>query len=636
MSTNSIEAVLVEGCVYGRELPEGVHSGDSIERFLHGLGVEDPNAAMSFHDAVSAIDFQSFVRDYPTAESGRHEVRLVRMDDARGLYLLTACRMDSVDEEIAEISRRLALDPSIRAGEHGDSLILRAIVSGIPDLLYLYDAQAQRNLFTNNRIEEVLGYTSDEILDMGSDLWPRLMHPDDMEVVNFTAREMQSPFGADVFETHYRLRHKNGEYRHMHSRDVIIGRTISGAARHVVGIAQDVTDSILAREQLQAYAEETQQARLRAETASQAKSLFLANMSHEIRTPLNAIIGTLSLMTRDEKASPFREEIWAMQRAGERLLRMLSELMELSQIEFDQHTRAPAPVDLCEVVRTLVGLLHDRALRGKVKMVLDLPSTPVWVLGDGLRIKQALGNLMMNAVTSSDNGCVTVTLRADCANACELGCPIKLSVADTGVGFQHGVEHLYDWFVHAAGPYTPTAHAAGLSLVISKRLVELMGGELWLDNRPGEGATFTIALMLPCIDAPNETVPMQEASLPSARVLVAEDDPVNRKVVVRMLEELGQIPDVAINGTEALRKAEEETYDFILMDLRMPGYSGVEVADRIRKSLQSPNRTTPIVALTANALDTDRLACAEVGMNDFLEKPITVTILADTLTRHLT
>jgi hypothetical protein len=633
VTKQSIEVVLINGCAYGRDLPVGVPAGASLECLLQGFGAPVGEfapriRAAAAHDQLTDATYASSADD-----AARFEFRLERGPPDHELHFLSLTRTPCPEEAIAEFSRQLNVKSLPDGLMNGETLLLRAIVSGIPDLLYLYDAQAQRNLYTNNRIEEILGYTSEEVLAMGTELWPMLMHPDDFEVVNVTAREHQTPFGSDVFDTHYRLRHKNGEYRHIHSRDVIIGRTPSGAAHYLVGIAQDVTEAIRAREQLKTYAEQMQQARLRAETASQAKSVFLANMSHEIRTPLNAIMGTLSLMTRDHQASTFRDEIRAMQQAGERLLRMLTELMELSQIEFDQGNRTAAPVELRELVHRLAELLHDRMARRNVRLVLNLPEGPVWVMLDELRLKQALGNLLMNAVTSTENGDVTVSLSVHCESP--EGCPVRISVADSGVGFEHGVEHLYDWFVHASGPYTPNAYAAGLSLVISKRLVELMGGDLLLENRPGEGATFTIALTIPCVEAPTHTPPTHLASLPSARVLVAEDDPVNRKVVVRMLQELGQIPEIAVNGTEALLKAESLPFDFILMDLRMPGYSGVEVADRIRKSLHSPNRTTPIVALTANTLDSDRLACAQVGMNDFLEKPITLTVLANTLTRHL-
>ena len=366
-------------------------------------------------------------------------------------------------------------------------------------------------------------------------------------------------------------------------------------------------------------------ARDQAVAGERAKARFLAVMSHEMRTPLNGLIGTLELLN-DTPLSPEQQNfLRIVRRSGDVLLTHVNDVLDISRLETGRFTFAEDAYDPVAVMRDVAETLRPTAVAGGIGLTADSTAAEgLHVLGDAQRVRQVLVNFAGNAIKFTPAGEVRLHVRHD-PDAGKL----ILSVSDTGIGIlPDQVERIFEDFVTLDSSYMRAAEGTGLGLGIARRLVEGMGGHVAVDSAPGRGTTFTVTLPVrPAIRPrpPPEAEPV--APLPGRKVLLVEDNAINRLVATSMLVKLGQEVTEAFDGAEGLERAEQRRYDLILMDISMPRLDGVETTRRIRAG-SGPNRSTPIVALTAHALPEDIARFREAGMQHSLTKPITRRALA--------
>ncbi len=370
-------------------------------------------------------------------------------------------------------------------------------------------------------------------------------------------------------------------------------------------------------------------ARDAAEAASRAKSTFLANMSHELRTPMNGIIGMAALALRHAGDPKLREQLAMIDRSSKHLLGLINDILDLSKIEADRLQLERIDFRIGEIPANLLSLIGHRAAEKGLALRVDLPpglaERPV--RGDPLRLNQILLNLAGNALKFTEAGEIVISARIDAEEADALR--LRWEVRDTGIGIdENDRRRLFTAFEQADGSMTRRYGGTGLGLAISKRLVGLMGGEIGVDSRPGVGSTFWFTVRLDKaapsalpVAAPEGSAERQlAAAFPGARILLVEDEPINQEVSRGLLEDAGLRVDLAEDGEVACALARQQRYDLILMDMQMPRLSGVDAARAIRAD--SLNRTTPILAMTANVFEDDRRACAEAGMNGHIPKPV--------------
>jgi signal transduction histidine kinase/CheY-like chemotaxis protein len=391
-----------------------------------------------------------------------------------------------------------------------------------------------------------------------------------------------------------------------------------------------------------------------AQAANQAKSEFLANMSHEIRTPMNGVLGMLGMLLDRELGETEREYAATAQRSARALLDVINDILDLSRVEAGRLALEPVPFDLRAVIEDVVAQAAVQARDKDLELLVRYPSeVPSRFVGDDGRIRQILVNLVGNAVKFTSRGHVAV----DVARVGEGDgvVTLELAVADTGVGIPAAAQQIiFEKFQQADGSTTRLYGGSGLGLAIVRELVGLMGGRVGVDSEPGKGSRFwfTLALTrdqhesapvvaeaaLPAAAAPDaardsEPAIAAAAAARSGRVLVVEDNVVNQKVAMYLLEDLGWRVDVAGNGREALRLIDEIPYDLVFMDVQMPEMDGLQATAAIRAGESAQGRRLPIVAMTAHAMRGDLERCLAAGMDGYVSKPVSKQDLAQVLAR---
>jgi signal transduction histidine kinase/ActR/RegA family two-component response regulator len=367
-------------------------------------------------------------------------------------------------------------------------------------------------------------------------------------------------------------------------------------------------------------------AKIQAEAANISKSAFLANMSHEIRTPMNGIIGMTNILRREGVTPQQAQRLDTIDVSAQHLLSVINDVLDLSKIEAGKFTLEEVPVVVSSLLANVSSILAERVKAKGLHLLIETGHLPHQLMGDPTRLQQALLNYATNAVKFTETG--TVTLRAFMQEETAESVQLRFEVQDTGIGITpEAMARLFSAFEQADNSMTRKYGGTGLGLAITRRLADLMGGKVGADSTAGVGSTFWFTVKLKKSDkstsAPTPTVVDAEAELrqryAGQRILVVDDEPVNREVALMQLEDVDLLADTAEDGLEAVAMTRKNSYAAIFMDMQMPKLNGVEATQQIR---QLPGyRDIPIIAMTANAFAEDKAQCLAAGMNDFLIKP---------------
>jgi PAS domain S-box-containing protein len=376
-----------------------------------------------------------------------------------------------------------------------------------------------------------------------------------------------------------------------------------------------------------------------AEESVRAKAAFMANMSHELRTPMNAVIGFSSLLLDDDLTREHREYIEAIRKGGEAQLAIIDDILDYSRAERDKVELEHQPFSLKHLIDESFEMVATQASKRGLNLSHTINyGTPDTIIGDHGRLRQILVNLLSNSVKFTDKGDVSVSVSSKSVDGDRH--QIFFAVKDTGIGIpQDKMNQLFQPFTQLERTLSRKRDGVGLGLAITKNLVELMGGKIWAESTP-QGTVFNFTIQAETIPGKqldfgrmdSGIAPESLSGLKPMRILVAEDNPSNQRVLVEMLKRLGYRADAVADGKEVVQALERQDYDLVLMDVKMPEMDGITATQVIRKL--RPENGPKIVAITAFALEGDREKCLEAGMDDYISKPIQLKELAAILKKY--
>jgi two-component system, sensor histidine kinase and response regulator len=543
----------------------------------------------------------------------RHKQGAPRYVDATA-SLTRYCERDIYIVSFKDISEQKAAAREKRRQQE----LTSALIDSIPDLIVYKDPQG-RYLGCNGAFSQARGFTAAQLHGRTAhDFFPR----ERAEFVERLDQEALASVGKHSVEE--KVTYPDGTEATVETVRTQL-RNAAGEVLGILSIGRNIT-------QRKVMEEEMRSAREAAEEATRAKSDFLANMSHEIRTPMNAIIGMSHLALKTDLTPRQRDYLAKVESSSQHLLGIINDILDFSKVEAGKLDIERAEFDLDKVIAHVADLVAHKAAAKGLEFVLDVaPQVPRRLLGDSLRIGQILINYANNAVKYTERGRIVVKVRVD--ERTRDDALLHFSIADTGIGLTPEQQALlFRSFQQADSSITRRYGGTGLGLAISKNLARLMGGEVGVQSRFGEGSTFWFTVRAGVVHHTGHTVPAGLTSegapldmvLPAGpegtRVLLVEDNEINQLVAQELLGDAGYIVEVAENGKIAVDMVTGREWDLVLMDMQMPVMDGLEATACIRKLA---NRTgLPIIAMTANAMQRDRDRCLAAGMNDFVTKPV--------------
>lgn len=400
---------------------------------------------------------------------------------------------------------------------------------------------------------------------------------------------------------------------------ILVHQNSAGHPNYLSTIARDIT-------QQKADEQALIDAKLASEAANLSKSAFLANMSHEIRTPLNGILGMADLIRRDGLQPQQRERMDTLESSSKHLLNIINAILDLSKIEAGKFELEQQPLQIETLVNNVAAMIEPRIHAKNLELVIELDDFPETLIGDATRLQQALLNYLGNALKFTEKG--QIKLRVQRLQHDQDSLLIRFLVGDSGIGIaDSALEKIFMAFEQADNTSTRQYGGTGLGLAITKKIAELMGGSAGDSSSPGQGSEFWFSARLPLglaatpqqIDSTVNAESRLQQEFAGYRVLLAEDEPVNREIAIIQLEDVGLDVTAANDGQATVELAQQQRFDVILMDMQMPHLNGLEAAAKIRQI--DGYADTPIIAMTANAFAEDRQKCYAAGMNDFIAKP---------------
>ncbi|MDR2350539.1 MAG: response regulator [Deltaproteobacteria bacterium] len=609
----------------GYELPELGKTLKDRSKFVLAKDLERANEALEAHitgkTPFHEADYRTIKKDGSmvwTQERGR----VVEFDGEGKPSRLLGVMLD--------VTRQKETEQTLKENKEQMELFFEAAAFGSWD----WDVPSGRIRY-NHIFYDLLGYRPGELSET-IDEWESLVHPEDEPAAN-AALEMCLSGDVQVYACEMRMRHKDGHYVWTYDLGRVVERDENGRATRLMGGHFDFSEKKKLEQDIFKMIEQEREARLArelAEESARAKSEFLANMSHEIRTPMNAILGLNHLILESAELSEQHYEYHQrINTAAKALLRIINDILDFSKIEAGKLEMEMAVFNLDILAAADMKLHSAQAANKGLALTLDIdPEVPRYLRGDQVRLGQVINNLLSNAIKFTEKGGVTVKVELKERIGDEA--LLKFAVSDTGIGLsEEQAKNLFSPFTQADTSITRKYGGTGLGLTISKRLVELMGGTIWVESDPGKGATFSFTVKLKMSDKPPETVDAAAVSFDSLEILAVDDNITALELIRQALAKQG-VKNVTTlsSGDEAIQylKNERKKPDLIMVDWKMPGIDGIETIRRINEIAQVV-KSSLIVMVTAYNRDEILSQAKSLGVKKVLTKPLTESYLHDCL-----
>lgn len=498
------------------------------------------------------------------------------------------------------------------------------------DIIWDWNLITNRVLWTGQGLKNYIADNTTE-KDIPHGFWIKGLHPEEREKIIDGFNYVMAT-GGTSWQTDHRFLKKDGTYAHMNTRGYI---TLNDAKKPVrmIGSMQDITERKKAELEIV-------KAKLEAEDARKTQEQFLANMSHEIRTPMNGIIGMTQLMSGTDLSEEQKEYIETIKESAGNLLVIINDILDFTKIVAGKILIEHVDYNFKDVINNSIKIAGFKAEEKGISLISEIDKSihPV-LIGDPVRLNQILINLIGNAVKFTEKGevRVKVNLLEEHKNTVKL----KFSIQDTGIGISADkLNSIFESFTQASANTTRKYGGTGLGLTITRQLIELQGGTIDVSSEVGVGSTFSFSLTLRKgntnnVSTENTANTKQSHAFTDIQILLVEDNLINQKVASYTLTKQGAQVEIANHGKEAIMMVEKKKYDVILMDIHMPEMDGFEATHYIRNSIKDSISKTPIIAMTASALVSERAKCLASGMNDYISKPFQAKELYEKISLQL-